>query len=187
MLSVADEEGWAEKLRPIITLKNSTRPGDVERAINRALNFVQAHQFRLFIARTIRSLTSMTEEEFQYYLYPETKSKDGVTTSKLSTRALADLASAMEKAQSMSYLALNDTSSDRARRAEDANEGETSASDLHIKLAQAMSSAGLSETPRAKLLDAQIEVGKVVVAERLSRLPTAKPEKPGNPNDNDDH
>lgn len=154
VLKVAEDEGWNKKLAGIIELKRSNKPGDVERAINRALNFVQAHQFRLIVQRVIAKVTSMDEEDFRKYLLTST-TKEGLATPKLSTRALADLASALEKAQAMSYLALNDTAQERIKRNEIDNGG-TSGGELHAKIAQAMSEAGASSTPRAMLFDAQL-------------------------------
>src|SRR6266481_5737735 len=68
VLRIADEDGWIEKLKPIIELKKSTRPGDLERACNRALNFVQAHKFRMFIDRVIFRLAGLSADEFEEYL-----------------------------------------------------------------------------------------------------------------------
>src|SRR5690349_6300077 len=92
ILRVADEEGWALKLEPILKLKRSTRPGDFERAMNRALNYVQAHRMRLFLERIVAKVTGMNEAEVQEYLFTDkTMAKDGVLTvsKKLSTRPLA--------------------------------------------------------------------------------------------------
>ncbi len=160
VLKVADDERWNEKLRGIIELKKSERPGDLERAINRALNFVQAHKFRLFVERVVQRLTSMTADEFSTYLL-ETQGKDGTTIPKLSTRALADLASALEKAHAMTYLALNDTVQDRTRRKEQSTD-DNSGGEMHAKIAAAMAAAGESVSPRAKLFDAQVQIAAVV-------------------------
>lgn len=175
VLRIADEDGWVEKLKPIVELKKSTRPGDMERAINRALNFVQAHKFRMFIDRVIFRLCGMGEDEFETMVM-EKVSTTGHPYQALSTRAIADLASALEKCQSMSYQALNDTTQERVRRNED--NGEEKAGELHQRIAQAMSKVGKSSSIRAKLFDAQVEQGERQVAERA---------KPVNPHDNDEH
>ena len=175
LLRMVDDEGWTARLAPLIELRRSSRPGDIERAINRALNFVQAHKFRLFVERVIARITQMSPKEFEDYLLSETVNKAGAITHKLSTRALADLASAMEKAHSLSYSALNDTAQERVRRKED-DEG-TSAADLHVRLAKAMQDAKASETIRAKLFDAQLATAHALAA------PKAAP----SPMDNDDH
>ncbi len=155
VLKVVEECGWNEKLAGIIGLKKSARPGDIERGINRAQNFVQAHKFRLFVERVIRKLTALNEAEFMSYVF-EASDKEGNQINKLSTRAIADLASAMEKCQSMTYLALSDTAQDRAKREEGVDDS-ASGGHLHAQIAAAMAEVGRDNSPRAQLLDAQIE------------------------------
>lgn len=165
ILRVADEEGWALKLEPILKLKRSTRPGDFERAMNRALNYVQAHRMRLFLERIVAKVTGMNEAEVQEYLFTDkTMAKDGVLTvsKKLSTRPLADLTSALEKCHAMTYLALNDTVQDRTRRQEQTKDDGLSAGDLHAQIVAAMAEKGASTSPRAQLLDAQLKVAKSI-------------------------
>jgi hypothetical protein len=178
VLKMAEEEGWHNKLGPILALKKSSRPGDIERAINRALNFVQAHRMRLVIQRVITRLTGLTKEEFEEQLFVKSTSKSGVESTKLSTRALADLASALEKAQAMTYLALNDTAQDRNKRKENGDDTDVSAGDLHAQISAGLAAVRASATPRAQLFDAQI-----AQAEELAR----EAKKPESPNDNDNH
>ncbi len=166
VLRVADDEHWMDKIKPIIELKQSSRPGDFERGVNRALNFVQAHKFRLFLERIMKKIGGFNDEEINDYLFHVGQADDKSAVKKLSCRAMADLASAIEKCHAMSYLALNDTVQDRTRRKEQTDDN-ASAGDLHAKIALAMAEAGATTTPRAKLLDVQL----AVVAE------TAKPEK----------
>jgi len=177
VLKVADDEGWLDKLKPIIALKKSSRPGDVERAMNRALNFVQAHQMRIIIDRVARRLFNMNSAELDDYIFTRKELKSGDTARTLSTRALADLASAAEKAQVLSYMALNDTTQERVKR-KSAEDLEESASDIHQQIAKAMQAVGASTSPRAALFDAQLEVGNAIV-ESVTR--------PANPLDNDEH
>jgi len=158
VLKMADEGDWNEKLGAILKLKKSARPGDVERGVNRALNFVQAHKFRLFLERVIRKISSMTDEQVDDYIFT-TPDKEGNPVNKLTTRALADLASAMEKCQAMSYLALSDTTQDRTRRDEASASGE-SGGDLHAQIASAMAEVGKDQSPRAQLFDAQLEIAQ---------------------------
>jgi|SRR5712664_479568 len=179
VLRMADDEGWNDKLAPILALKKSSKPGDVERAMNRAYNFVQGHRMRMIVNRVIQRLTGFNEKEFEDYLLTGT-SPHGVKFAKLSTRALADLASAMEKAHAMTYASLNDTAPERSRRNE-AGDDSVSAGLLHVKLAAAMSEAGESKTPRALLFDAQLEQAAAAVKVIQDSA------KPANPNDNDDH
>jgi hypothetical protein len=124
VLLMADEEKWNEKLKPILELKKSTKPGDVERAINRALNFVQAHRMRMVIERVVFRLYNMKPDEMEEYLFAQSSiGKDGkeYVYKKLTTRSLADLASAIEKCHAMSYMALNDSAPERGRRKDDSD------------------------------------------------------------------
>lgn len=156
VLRVADAEGWTGKLANIMAQMRSAKPGDVERGVNRALNFVQAHKFRLFLERVLKKMYGWTDEELIANLNPETVSKLG-TTSKFTTRPMADLASAIEKCHVLTYSALNDTAPERARRESDVPGGRSD--DLHAQIAAAMAKAGGSKTPRAMLFDAQLAVG----------------------------
>jgi hypothetical protein len=177
ILNVSEAEGWNERLRSIIALKQSARPGDIERAINRALNYVQAHRLRLLVERVLHELAGMNTEELKKYLFSEHSPKTGVPFKKLTTRALADLSSALEKAHSMTYLSLGDTVQDRNRRKEQEEDG-GSAGDLHSKIAEAMARVKESNSPRALLLDAQLEIANNTAKEAV---------KPVNPLDSDEH
>jgi hypothetical protein len=161
LLRMADEERWNDKLASIIALKKSGKPGDVERAVNRALNFVQAHRMRLFVERIINRVTGMSVDEFEDYLMTDNVTAAGVRTRRLSTRAIADLSSAMEKAQSMSYMALNDTVQERAKRKE-VDDTDGSAGSIHEQIAKAMSEVAASTSPRAMLFDAQLATANEV-------------------------
>lgn len=161
--NLAVEHGWDKKLKPIIDLKKSSRAGDVERAVNRAMNFVQAHRFRLFLERVLRNISDMTPTELKAFVHPvksmsESKAAGSAVIQSFSTRALADLASALEKCHTMSYLALNDTATERKERKEEGDE-DASASEMHTRLAEAMARAG-SKSVKALVLDAQLEMAQ---------------------------
>jgi hypothetical protein len=182
VLRMADEEGWLRKLEPIIALTRSNRPGDVERGINRAINVVQAHRLRLILDRTITKLTGYSSEEFEALITEDKFSKDGEKLgSKLSTRALADLASALEKCHAMSYMALNDSAPERAKRKHVEDEGD-SIQDVHAKLAEAMSKAGMSNSPRAMLFEAQVQQGEALAQQAACQ---ARSEAKATPYDRD--
>jgi len=166
VLRVADEEGWLDRLKPILELKKSNKPGDIERAINRALNFSQAHRMRLIVERVLHKLACMTNEELQAYMFTDHKPQTGQEYKRLTSRALADLSSAMEKCQSMTYLALSDTVQDRTKRKE-AGDNETAGGEMMVRIAEAMSKVKGSATPRMQLLDDQL-----LVAETLKVTPT---------------
>jgi hypothetical protein len=182
VLRMADDEGWAKKLEPIIALSRSNRPGDFERAVNRAINFVQAHRLRLILERTLKRMTGYSDAELEALLTEDKFSKDGEKLgSKLSTRALADYAAAMEKVHAMTYASLNDSAQERAKRKHVEDEGD-STQDIHAKLAEAMSKAGMSKAPRAILFDAQVAQGEAT-AQQAACQAKAKV----NPLDNDEH
>src|SRR5882724_5518455 len=90
ILKMCEEEGWHNKLAPILALKKSTKPGDLERGLNRALNYVQAHKMRLIVQRAIHRLTELTQAEFEEQIFAETTDKAGNKSTKLTTRGLAD-------------------------------------------------------------------------------------------------
>lgn len=175
VLRIVDEENWTEKLKGIIELRKSGKPGDIEKAINRAISFVQAHRLRLVVDRAIRYFTGLSENDFQDQLMtgaPGTKPGEAKIV-KMSTRAIADLASALEKCHAAAYQALGDTASERVKAQAPSATAEAY-SDLHAKIAQAMAKAGASKTPRAMLADAQ-----------LAQAAAAR--RPIHPNDCDDH
>lgn len=180
VLRMADDEKWNDKLRGILELKKSGKPGDIERAINRALNFVQAHRMRMVIERVLKRLTDMDLDELEQYLLQGKVSKDGDVERKLSTRAIADLASALEKCHAMTYAALNDSAPERVKR-NDREAEAMSAGEMHVRIAEAMQRAGASHSPRAQLFDAQI-----AIAEQSAQDIEAK-DPANHPNNNDDH
>ena len=133
----AKEERWDEKLRGIIELKKSRKPGAVEKAVNRGINENQAHRLRLVLEAMIQRLTSMTPEELQRYTTHRTFDRTGnIVSETLSTRPLADLAAALEKCHSLTYMALADTASDRKAQPAEA-EDDLSAGEIHARLAEA--------------------------------------------------
>lgn len=161
---LAAEHGWDKKLKPIIDLKQSTTAGSVERAVNRALNFVQAHRMRLFLERVLKKMAGMSPTDLDSFLFPQVlrgKVENQMVYQTLSTRALADLASALEKCHSMTYLALNDTATERKERKEDGNDDAT-AVETHLRLAAAMaaSGGGSAKSIKAICLDAQLHIAQ---------------------------
>jgi hypothetical protein len=171
LLRVADAEGWDNKLAGILALKKSARPGDLERAINRALNYVQAHIWRQFLDRIVQDLCNMSPAQLAAC---DEKGKPNV-----SPRSLADLSSALEKAHHMTYAALNDTAGERTKRKLDEDDATASPAQLFTQMAKAMAEVEQSTTPRAMLFDAQL-----AQAQRLTEK--AQP-APCSPLDDDDH
>lgn len=174
VIDLATSQGWNEKLKAILALKRSAAPGDIERCLNRAMNFVQAHRMRLFIDRLLLKLSNMDNNELEDYFFVGPETKLSLKPKALSTRALADLASAMEKCSVMTYQALADTATDRAGRDEGEGGGDSSGA-IHAAIAKAMSEVGRDLSPQALLMDAQLAVARQIAPER------------GNPLDSDDH
>jgi len=138
---LADAEGWNVKIQRITLMAKSGRPGDFERAQNRALCFVQGHRVRSLIDRVITRFSGMTDEEIcaEVTAY----GKNGVKH--VSARFFTDLAAAAEKAHSMTYAALGDTATDRAQR--DTEPDEMNASALHAAVIASLNSPGNSTKP----------------------------------------
>jgi len=154
---LAEDEGWHKKVSRLCVLSKGGKPGDHERAVNRALNFVQAHQLRGVLNGMISHLAKQTVEEQLDSL--SVKAKDGGAT--LSARFLSDLTAAMEKLQGMSYAALGDTLGERKDRDLD-GDGELGADALHAAVIQALNS---SRTPKGidpveLVANAQADVAK---------------------------
>lgn len=183
---LVDEEKWQEKIKSIVEMRNSGKPHVVERAINRAINFTQAHRLRLFVDRVLQKLTDMTDAELEEYVFcseiPAKPGKPGAIVAKLNTRPIADLVAAAEKAQSLSYAALGDSPTERIKREAFVNDtvGE-SASEIGAKIALAMQEVVASETPRALLFDQQLREAQTV--EKKVKEKTAKSDS----YDSDDH
>jgi len=129
--------GWKDKIKLLIDLKASARPGDSERGINRAVNFVQAHRWRNHLQRVMNRLMAMADEELFDMLCSVTVDKQGNIAKKLNTRAFADMSAAIEKCHAMSYAALNDTVGERRERGDEPEQHKTAA-EMHLNITRAM-------------------------------------------------
>jgi len=168
---MVDDEQWATKLAPVILLAKGQKPGDLERAINRCVSFVNAHKMRTLLSRVLKSLSDLTEEELQSQIVTSKTEKDGSTKTTVSTRFLCDLASAFEKASAMAASALSDTAQDRSRRADSEGAG-ASVGEMHLAIAKAMGAVATSTTPRSLLLDAQlIQANELVESAAKAKSP----------------
>jgi len=170
---LAEQEGWKEKVRRISIMSKSEKPGDWERAQNRALNFCQAHRVRILIDRLLQILTNDSAEDPQQLLTRmSTTGKEGRCN--ISARFFADLTSAMEKVQTLSYYALGDSVGERRDRAQEEG-SEVSAAQIHAALLQALNSPvsqGLStqlliEEVSSAVLAAEVERKSTEVSEHL--------------------
>lgn len=158
MRDLAKDEGWDQKIQRVCLLSKGERPGDYERAVNRALCFVQAHQTSLLLDKVLAELREHDEGSLLDAI--ATKTKFGTT---FSVRLFADIAAAMEKCHQMKYAALGDTVKERDTRA-DQEGGDMNANKLHASVIAALN--GVAKTPdvAAKLvIDAQeVEVKRLV-------------------------
>lgn len=160
---VARKCGWDKKLSAIIALKRSAAPDAIERAISRAISFSMGHRLRVQVERCIARLESMDDEALDAHLSTAEISKSGSVITKFNTRFFADLASAAEKAASICAQALQDTSSDRARRDEH-SEGAEATGSIHSAIARAMSEVAADSTPSALLLEAQTAQAEAIAS-----------------------
>lgn len=164
-----DDEQWVERVAPIVAKIKSQKPGDYEKACNRALAFVQGHRLRSICERVITEMTGWSKEELRENVAPESITKDGRISQKISTRFLGDLSSACEKANAICFSALGDTASDRAKRNDSLDAGPVL--DLHAKISACMAGVGESKTPRKMLLDSQLEVAESIKAQAVVPKP----------------
>jgi hypothetical protein len=163
VLEMAREGEWQERLSAIIELRETKRPGDVERGINRALNFAQAQEMRKLVQRMMQNLAQMTNKELVEFCMSvvKTTNKDGTVTEerRLGTRPFADLASALEKVHMMSYYALTDTAAERGRRSKEGPD-KASLAQMEAAIREAVTKAAGQSSPQAKLTAEQTARGE---------------------------
>lgn len=166
--ALADEEGWPEKIRRISVISRSGRPGDFERAQNRAICFVQAACIRQQINRLLHQVSEMTGEELMSRACVRTR--DGGM--QLSAKFMTDMANAAEACHRMTYMSLGDTVTERQENAEGGGGKGSSSNDLHAAIIASLSNPIDSPKPAIELLAAEAE-------EEMRSLATAKlPDSP---------
>lgn len=139
---LAERGKWMERLRGLIDLKQSAKPGDVERMFSRATNFVQVNRMRIAIDRVLRKLDFMSDDDLIDFITLKTFGPGGdLKSSTVSLKMLADFATAMEKVHWMTYQALLDAPTDRQARREKVKEDPIE-EDIHARIAKA-----LTQTP----------------------------------------
>lgn len=106
--ALAQQEGWTKKIQRVSLLSKGEKPGQYEIAVNRALNFAQAHIFRSALQRVLDVIAKQDGNEL---LATMSSVKAGAVTH--SAKLFSDLASAMEKAHHLSYLSLGDETANR--------------------------------------------------------------------------
>lgn len=156
IVALARDEGWDAKVGQLAELRKSDKPGDLERAINRACNFAQAHRVRQELERTIDMIRSWSDAELREMLITTSVDSKGRIATHFSTRPLADLTASLEKAHMLTYLALGDTAQDRARRKEETDDSIIAASAMHAQIAKAMAEIAIEHSPKEILLKEQI-------------------------------
>jgi hypothetical protein len=162
----AREMHWDQKLASLMTQVRCNKPGDLERAINRSLCFVQAHQIREVLDRVVQELYAMTAEQLIAQATPQAGANKGT----FSARTLADLVTAAEKCHAMLYAALGDTAGERSKRAleEDGDPGQTP-SDAFASMARQMAELA-GGGAKEHLLAAQEDRAKVLAAGLVDSL-----------------
>lgn len=144
---LADSEGWTEKVRRISVQSRSGKPGDWERAQNRALNFVQVHQLRRSLDHVIAHITKKVGENQMLELIQHNTADTTNYTAKLFT----ELAKALQSLHEMSYSALGDTV--RERDAEgDGKDTALAAASLHATVIGALNRAKTQDSTSESLV-----------------------------------
>lgn len=181
---IADEEKWAAKFAPLLALRKFN-PVEIERNINRSMNFIQANKLRMVLEVLITTLARMTPDELVAYcvVEEETTHKDGSVTreKKVKTRPFADLASALEKVHALTYAACNDTVTERGHRAKRNPDDEQPAiTDIHAAIAKAMSTppepGDLMVTPS---VEAAVQANQGKTIDELIRTEKSPPDARG--------
>jgi len=167
ILEVAKDSEWDSQIQPILELKASGRPGDVERALNRAVNFVQAYKLKIFLERILSKLDQMKEEDVEEYIF-QTNVRDGVVSKKMDTRPLTDLVAAIEKCHALTYMALGDTATERVKRVDNAS---ANLEDIHVKMADAFARIKAGDSRTERLFDARLKLAQSVELEKTPDAP----------------
>lgn len=161
--ALAEQEGWTDKIRRVSLLSKSEKPGDYEKAVNRALCFAQAHIFRSMVQKV---LDALSKHDGNQLLTDMAQVKAGAIS--YSGKLFSDLASAMEKAHHLSYLALGDETANRGGL-EGEEDKAGSMQDVHSAVLAALNHPVAAGAERGLLENSIIDLVKV-------NVPTPKPE-----------
>lgn len=162
---LAEAEGWNAKIRRVSLMSKGGKPGDWERAQNRALCFVQAQCIRAQVDRLLKECTELSNEELLSRCCVRTR--DG--SAQLSAKFMVDLAGAAEACHRMSYQALGDTVTERTENG--GSEGPSKAGDLHSAIIAALSNPAAT-VPNTTLLLEEAN-SRTCATERKSSEPDA--------------
>lgn len=148
--TLAEQEGWVEKVKHLSQMSKAGKAGDWEKAANRALNFVQAHRLRGILTSLLTNYESKAPEDL-----PEVTTNKHTGVQTVSCKFLADLASAMERVHQLSYAALGDSIAERNARLEETGT-EVSGDTLHRAVFAALNSPAVRGIePKTLIQDAQ--------------------------------
>lgn len=161
--SLAERHGWEDKIRSISFQNKQGKPGDFEKATNRALCFVNGHILRSIIQRILENLNSMSRADIVKTVISQKRT--GEIT--FSAGFYSDLAAAMERCHSMCYAALADASADRSRTDKEAVNAELSVDALHAAISSALNTPAGAAAERV-LLEKEVEK---VVKESVPKRP----------------
>lgn len=168
VIEMATQLNWHERLKAIFELKKSGKPGDIEKAISRAINFVMAHRYRIILERIINRLFAMPVDELMEEITAVSYDKDGNEVKRaINTRALSDLAAALEKVQQLTYVALVDTVTERSRQKDPGDQSDVALGSIHAVISAAMVDA--SNSPK-----------RAEFAERLKKAQTEQSNEASN-------
>lgn len=159
---LADEEGWDLKIQRVSLLQKGEQPGDYERAVNRALCFVQAHQTSQLLDRLLAVLSKQENDDLISTL--SAPSKFGLV---LSAKLFSDLTAAMEKCHQMKYAALGDTVKERDTRSE-GEDGVNNANALHAAVVAALNGVATHPDAATKIIIEAQEATVKQIAEKKS-------------------
>lgn len=148
--ALAEQEGWQDKIRRVSLLSKGEKQGDFEKAVNRSLCFAQAHIFRSMVQRV---LDALSKHDGNQLLTDMAQVKAGAIS--YSAKLFSDLASAMEKAHHLSYLALGDETANRGG-AEGEKEKDLSMATVHASVLAALNHPQAAGAER-KLLEDSIQ------------------------------
>lgn len=160
---LAETHDWNDKIRSVSMLNKSGKPGDWEKAQNRALSFVQGHLLRSVMQRILENLNNMSRAEIVKTVISQKRT--GEIT--FSAGFYSDLAAAMERCHSMCYAALEDAAGDRTRAGKEAVNAELSVDALHAAISGALNTPAGAGAERV-LLEKEVEK---VVKESVPKRP----------------
>lgn len=151
VFDLAKKYDWFEKIGPILALKKEEmNTGDIERAVIRNRNFLQAHTVRRIIDSVIHDMGSKTQAELMEMLYIERLDKNlNVIGRTFSTKPITDLVSAMEKLHWMCYQSVCDSVQERMKRRETGEDKDETVTDIHAAISKAMANLGKENDPGA--------------------------------------